>query len=193
MTSSKMKWVALIAVAIIATVVALNIFSPSTLPKVSGVDGVTNYNKLGVTEIKAGSSCNDGFTYAGCTGAYITGLLATVGTFTQGGGLFATTSTGASTLDISSIASANLIQRSGVALTLTLPASSTMTSFVPTVGQTRTIFIANIGTGAVTLAGGSGTLLQSASTTAIGIGGTGRIDFIRKSNTDVIALFSHGI
>ena len=115
------------------------------------------------------------------------------GVFTQGGGVFATTSIGASTLLASSVATKNVIERSGTgALTMTLPASTSVTG-INDAGQTRTLYVFNAGTGALTLAGGSGTLLESASTTAIGVNGFGRIDLVRKANTDIEALFTHGI
>jgi hypothetical protein len=126
--------------------------------------------------------------------ASVTGALV-VGTFTQGGGVLATTSIGAGTLTAANIATNNVIQQTNTgAITLTLPASSTLTSFIPTAGQVRSLFIANLGTAAVTLAGGTGTSIKVASSTSligatglkvIQIGGTGRLDFFRKSNTDI--------
>jgi hypothetical protein len=115
------------------------------------------------------------------------------GVLTQGGGVFATTSAGASTLSAADIASKNVVERSGTgALTLTLPASTTITG-INDAGQVRTIYVFNAGSGSITVAGGSGTLLESASTTAIIANGFGRIDLVRKANTDIEALFVPGV
>jgi hypothetical protein len=153
-----------------------------------------------------GASCNGGdctdYSAVNTTAGYyindvatVTSSLATVGTLTQGGGVFATTSIGSGTLTAANIASANLIEQTNTGVvTITLPASTTLTSFIPTAAQTRTIYLANLGSATVTLAGGTGTLLRVASSTLVtpGVvsGSVGRLDFIRKSNTDVLVLFS---
>lgn len=84
----------------------------------------------------------------------------------------------------------------GASLTLAFPASSTLTSFLPVAGQTRTIFVRNATTTAginITLTGGAGVFVKSASTTAIiqssAASSTGaRIDFVRRPNSDISAL-----
>ena len=81
----------------------------------------------------------------------------------------------------------------GASLTLTLPATSTLTSFLPVTGQTRTIFIRNATTTAginLTIAGGAGTVLRSSSSTAIIQSDTAgakaaRLEFVRRSTGDI--------
>lgn len=132
-------------------------------------------------------------TLGSITGPDVQSYLSVHGVFTQGGGVFATSSAGASTLSMASIARANLVERSGTgALTLTLPASTTITG-LPHAGDMRSVYVFNLGSGSITMAGGSGTLLENASTTAIITNGIGRIDFIRKSNTDIEAFFTPGV
>lgn len=118
----------------------------------------------------------------------------TLSTFTQGGGVLATTSAGTVTYTAANFATASLIQHTASgALTATLPASSTLSSFVPNAGDTRTICI-NAITTKITLAGGTGTDLNTASSTKdIIAGGLGCLTFVRKSNTDIEALFVTGI
>lgn len=84
--------------------------------------------------------------------------------------------------------------------TLTLPASTTamFSSNIPKTGDTMTRFVRNATTTAsidLTLAGGTGVLLKKATTTAKIFGDAdgasyARLDFIRKSNTDVEAMLT---
>lgn len=120
----------------------------------------------------------------------------TVSTFTQGGGITATTTLGTtSTLLATAFDTENVIEAipGGASWTITLPASSTLSTFIPTAGQARSIYIRNATTTAginMTIAGGTGTVLRSASTTAIiqsdtaGAKGA-RLDFVRQNNTDI--------
>lgn len=83
--------------------------------------------------------------------------------------------------------------------TLSMPASSTIT-FLPRVGDTRTIFIRNATTTAtmdLTISGGTGVLLKKATGTDVAIvqGDTdganfARVEFIRKANSDIEALLT---
>lgn len=85
------------------------------------------------------------------------------------------------------------------AATLTLPASSTLTTIVPTAGDRARLVIVNASTTAgqaLTIAGGTGVLLSKATTTATilsGGQGVGIIEFIRKTNTDIVANFINSI
>lgn len=128
------------------------------------------------------------------------------GVFTQGGGVRATsTSNSAETLLASDIDTENVVDYTAnvSSVTLTLPASSTMTGLVPKAGLTRTIFIRNATTTAainLTLAGGTGTILkQATSSNQAGAktiyGDTdgdnyARLDLIRKANTDIDVLMT---
>lgn len=127
--------------------------------------------------------------------------IVTTKSLTQGGGVKATSTTGsADTLLYSNFDTENMIDYTAnvSSVTLTLPASSTLKNFIPTVGQTRTIYIRNATTSAninLTISGGTGTLLKKATSSATIYGDTdganfGRIDFIRKANTDIEALLS---
>lgn len=111
---------------------------------------------------------------------------------TLGGRVFATSSVGAATYTAASLTDVTLIQHTAAsALTATLPASSTLTSFVPRAGDTRTIFLAPITTG-ITLAGGTGTDLNTASSTKFCVvSQVCRLDFTRKVNSDIEVLLTN--
>lgn len=113
---------------------------------------------------------------------------------TQGGNVLATTSQGAGTYTAANLQNTSLIQHTaGAALTVTLPASSTLGAFIPRPGDTRTIYF-NAITTLITIAGGTGTELNTASSTKnVNAGGIGRLDFTRKANTDIEVLLTTGI
>ena len=114
---------------------------------------------------------------------------------TIGGRVVATSSQGTATYTAANLIDATLIQHTAAAaVTVTLPASSTLSSaFAPRAGDTRTIFI-NAITSNVTLAGGTGTDLNTASSTkTVVAGGMARLDFVRKANSDFEVLITTGI
>lgn len=82
-------------------------------------------------------------------------------------------------------------------VTLTLPATSTLSSFIPKTGDTQTVNICNATTTAATpftLAVGAGMIASNAtSTLAIGTGKCATVTFVRKPNTDMYALIDIGI
>lgn len=138
------------------------------------------------------------------TGSLTSSGAATVGTFTQGGGIRATSTTGtvvpliASDFDTENVIDVTLNTSSG---TLSFPATTTLASFIPTAGQTRTLFIRNATTTAattLTITGGTGVLLKNASSTSptgIILGDTdganyGKVELLRKANTDIEALLT---
>jgi len=108
---------------------------------------------------------------------------------------FATTSVGAGTLTAGSIANVtSILSTNSGALTLTMPASTTLRAFIPKAGDAKRVILVNQGTALLTLAGGTGTLLQTASSTkTVNIGGSALLNFVRKSNSDIIVLMSPGI
>lgn len=114
-------------------------------------------------------------------------------TATVGGNVFATSSVGAVTYTAATIQNASLIQHTAAsALTATLPASSTLGAFVPKAGDSRTIFVNPITT-LITFAGGTGTDLHTSSSTKnCNAGAMCRLDFVRKSNSDIEVFFSPG-
>jgi len=114
-------------------------------------------------------------------------------TATIGGNVVSTSSVGAATYTAANIQSTSLIVHTAAsALTATLPASSTLRNFISVAGDTRTIYLAPVTTG-ITLAGGTGTDLNTASSTKFCVAGTVcRLDFVRKSNTDIEVLLVNG-
>lgn len=107
-------------------------------------------------------------------------------TATPGGNVFATTSQGAVTYTAAQLLNTSLIQHTAsAALTATLPASSTLSGiFAPRAGDTRTIYLAPITTG-ITLAGGTGTDLNTASSTKFCVvNSVCELTFVRKTTGD---------
>jgi hypothetical protein len=96
-----------------------------------------------------------------------------------------------STSSAGTLTQAQLLEKSsllytGAAATLTLPASTTMGALLPGTGARRSILVVNSGTGTLTLAGGTGTLLTSASTTLTLFANTAAVlELVRKPNTDI--------
>lgn len=69
-----------VVVAIILAIMGLKSPEPTVVyqdstPAVGAVTGVTNYNDLGVSQVKVGSGCNDEFTYDSCTATAINKVL----------------------------------------------------------------------------------------------------------------------
>lgn len=120
-----------------------------------------------------------------------------VTTFTQGGGITATTTSGAAaTLVATDMDTENVIEvNNGTpSATITLPATSTLSNFAPNPGDMRTLWIRNASTSAAsgfTLAVGTGmTLKNGASSTPLLNGDTDadntlRVDLVRKSDSDM--------
>lgn len=81
-------------------------------------------------------------------------------------------------------------------ITVTLPASSTLSSLVPTAGDVwEMTFVNSTTTNAqnITLAGGTGTTLYKATTTAfVAPGQVASLKFIRKTNTDIGVFYNVG-
>jgi hypothetical protein len=120
-----------------------------------------------------------------------------VSTFTQGGGTRATsTSNSAETLLASDFDVENYIAYTPnvQTVTLTLPASSTLSSFAPNAGDVRKIVIENATTTnatGITIAAGTGIDLQVASTTNTFYGNTSAIlTFIRDASSDFIVFLN---
>jgi len=162
------------------------------------------YGLSGVNDFKAGSLWQAAGLYVGSNQDFSvdsTGVITTTGALTSGGGVRATSTTGnAVPLVATDFDTENVIDVTLNVLdaTLSFPATSTLTSFIPTAGQTRTLYVRNASTSAamdLTISGGTGVLLKKATSTAVIQGDTdganfARIDLIRKSNTDIEALLS---
>lgn len=125
------------------------------------------------------------------------GALTSASTITSGGILSTTTSLSItlkqSDLGYSTISEVPIVG----SITLTLPASSTLTSFIPNSGDRTYVTLVNATTTNainLTIAGNTGTILTNSSTTAVipaalknGVltNGVANLLFIRKPNTDV--------
>lgn len=110
-----------------------------------------------------------------------------------GGKVFATTSAGTVAYTAANLEGVRLIQHTATAaVTASLPASTTLSNIVQSPGDTKSIYLVPI-TSAVTLAGGTGTELNIASSSAVcRVGGLCKIDFVRKTNTDIEVLVTSG-
>lgn len=120
----------------------------------------------------------------------------TVNQFTEGGSVFATTTTAATeTLTEADLLNNKVLRFLGsataAAITVTLPATSTMTSLLPDAGDTRTWVIENGYTAAATtttIAAGTGVDLQEpdGQNVVIGINNYGWLRCFREVSTDVV-------
>jgi len=174
------------AVALVIAIVALLKPSGKIITQMIGAEGDTNFTNLVAEDITASGN------------VAITGSLSS-GTFTEYGGIRATSTIGnavpllASDFDTENVIDVTL---NVLDATLSFPATTTLTSFIPTAGQTRTLLIRNATTTAamdLTITGGTGVLLKNATSTAVIKGDTdganyGIIKLIRKANTDIEAL-----
>jgi|CXWL01.1.fsa_nt_gi hypothetical protein len=122
-----------------------------------------------------------------------TTLQTVIATFTQGGGVRATsTDDTTATLLASDFDVENVIEFTPnvTGITLAITASTSLSSFVATAGQCRDIRIVNATTTAgagVIIAGGTGSLLRTASTSVTVLpGGAADLKACRKVNTDII-------
>ena len=126
----------------------------------------------------------------------ITGSLDT-GTLTQGGGKTATsTSNSTATLLATDFDTESYIEMTpnSAALTLTLPATSTLSALIPNDGDFRTVWLKNATTTSgitITLAAGTGMDLQEQSGQDLVIDDEdwGKLTFLRLTNTDMMVLF----
>jgi len=120
-------------------------------------------------------------------------------TFTQGGGITATSTTNATeTLLASDFDVENFIDYTpNLNSTLTLPATSTLSTFIPNAGDMRRVIFRNASStvaATLTLAAGTGIDLQFVEATGgdLVLNGLdiGEMTFIRETDTDIIALWN---
>lgn len=116
-----------------------------------------------------------------------------VTTFTEGGGYTSiSTSSATYTLSATQMDTENYISftPTGAAATLTLPATSTLSNFVPNAGDTRRIMIENAATAATTttIAAGTGMDLQEpdGQNVVIGQNNYAWLTFVRQSSGDIV-------
>jgi hypothetical protein len=159
---------------------------------------ISNHSTVaGVTVPTCGdiTSCTTGNYYVSgtITGGEVQSLDALTASSTIVSGGLTATSTGTTV----TLAASDFVGYSTISVTpristatLTLPASSTLSAFLPNAGDRVSISVINATSTAgvnVTLAGGSGTLLQLASTTSsIRPGGMATLNVVRKANSDII-------
>lgn len=126
----------------------------------------------------------------------IHGKLSTDNVFTQGGKTYASSTSNATETALESYFDDEnvLAYTPNVTNTLTLPASTTITDWIPNDGDVRVTYIQNASStaGAVlTLAAGTGIDIQEPTGAALTIEGLdwARLTWIRKSNTDILVIF----
>lgn len=183
-----------ILIAIVIAISALLVAdSHSAQPETSfgSVDGgkATNYNAVQVS---------DGY-WVG-TNQVLGPTFATVGTFTQGGGITASSTSASETLAGTEFVTSNVLDYTinVGSVTLTLNASTSPPCSVMTAGEVRTLYIHNATTttaSALTIAGGTGVILDVSSTTVIAGSATAkgfaRLDVTKKANSDCQALMTN--
>lgn len=105
---------------------------------------------------------------------------------------FATSSEGTGTYTAANITGkSTILHNATAALTATLPATSTLTTFVPNTGDRVSIVLVNIGAGVLTIAGGTGMNVYNASSTlAMPATSAATLEFVRQADTDITVLFS---
>lgn len=155
---------------IVAVLALFTAFGHSTKSAVGAVStATTNLPSMGLATAQVGTGCDQQFT--NCTPSLEIG---TSTTLVYGGTRLSTTTVGNETLAASDIINnQSIISTSTVlnaAFTITLPASTSLTTFLPVAGMSRTLHFVNATTTVgvdITFAGGVGMILQSASTTKI--------------------------
>lgn len=167
-----------------------------------GATPTTFLPSYGFTSIAVGTGCDQQYTTCTAASIFPSGSIVTSGGLYAGQGLteggldaIATTSTNYTLLQ-SDLLSASLVSftANGGSATINLPASSTLTSYIPNAGDiTSEVFYNASTTAAITLtvAGGTGTTLLSASSTAIiQSQKAANLKFVRLPNTSIIVLMS---
>lgn len=188
---SKLKLHALFATIAVAIIALVFVLVNSNIPQTASATPTDCGSNTCLTSLYV----NPGTFAVGNGGVFISGT-STLATTTQGvttntGAQLATTTNGNETLGANDLLSyASIISTSTFttsALTITLPASSTLSALVPSAGNSRTIHFVNATTTAlnITFAGNTGTILQTASTTKIVRSGGGSVDltFYRPGTT----------
>lgn len=203
--SNKTKIVLLAVVALIIGIVIGAMFAPSnsnlgsirfTQDKFTAGLTAGQYDEFSISS--AGVVTTSGTLASGALTA--TGNSSVVGTltvdeFTEGGGIITVSTTSAAyTLTAAELAGGNVISIADTespALALTLPATSTLTSVIPTAGDSRDWWIQNLHTTAATtttITIGTGIELQGDGTgdDVINGGVWGKLSCFRQASTDVV-------
>ncbi len=180
----------------------------AVLAIIGGVSGISKFfsSPTGLVG-DASTGYPDGLTVGGGTYAVspalaVTGAVTVSGQLSGSSGIVSSTINSTSTTATSETMSAtDLVGYSVIsitpntgALTVTLPASSTLSTYLPNAGDSTSFVLFNASTTAlqtVTIAAGTGTLLEVASTTATAVTApakASRITVFRKPNSDLVFL-----
>lgn len=177
----------IIAIGVAGVIVGLLISATSN----NGLGGVYNQvNQEFYQGLKVGTS--NQFVVES-DGDIVSSAAADVGRFTQGGGIVDASDTDATiALTQAQLLAGNLYEQPLTigAATITTPATSTLTTFIPTAGDSASYLIHNATTTAgitLTVAAGTGTNLFTMGTTSVIItpNKVGRLIFTREADTDV--------
>lgn len=193
----------------IALVLGFAVFATSKTPTFGASSGPAHYSTESFLQGLAAGS-RDQFSLSN-VGAIVSSAAATfsgvltetgstvVSTFTQGGGVTASSTSASVTLAGTEFTTSNVLDYTINVGSVTLTLAASTTSMCPTTsGQVRSLYIRNATTTAasnLTIAGGTGTLLKVASTSAVIYGDTdganfARLDITRKANTDCEVLMA---
>lgn len=174
----KNKNIVISVAVVLVSILALFAFKPSASSVRFG--GTTNLDVLAVNELDAAGPINASSTAVTGVGYFGNGV--------QEGGL-ATSATASTTVNLTAaqIASSSVIAivASSSATTVNFPASSTLTTFLPNAGDMTQLVIWSSSSTAstITFAGGTGTTLQKATSSALIIGGDSAIFRVYRQAT----------
>lgn len=194
-----------VVVAAVGVVTVVNAFSGSAFINIENVQNAVFGG--GVETPSLGAYGDTNFTSLVLSGDLTVGDAVTVSgatdvsTFTQGGGVTASsTSNSSETLLASDFDTENYIEYTPnvSSVTLTLPATSTLSSFIPNAGDSRSIILENATTTAginITIAAGTGMDLQvpDGQNVIIGPNNYAILTFYRRSDTDMVVVVDETI
>ena len=184
--------------AIVALVIVFAVVLVGGNNKSLGATMTTFLPSLGVQTLTVGTGCDN--QYTACSGTVVSstgitsnGTLYGAQGVIEGGVVSLSTTTTSYTLTQADISNSSLFAyttASGNA-TVTLPASTTLSSYITSSGDQAIEVIYNgSATSTLTIAGGTGTTVQNASTTLVlPAGKSAQIRLVRLPNTGLIALF----
>lgn len=193
-----LKWSGVVALIAIALIFVPKFFNQPTL------GGITNYDAVDVTD----GYYVDGTQVINGSGSWIGTIVAAAKATFDGGVLHSYTNATSTTATAMTMVQADILNYETLlitpntgALTYTLPATTTLTSLVPSAGDWQEQCWYNAtGTSAatITIAAGTGIDLETASSTTagpatslvIGAGNSGCLKYIRKANTDILVQFT---
>jgi len=172
--------------------------------QLEGMESLGAYGDTNVTNLVASGyiTSSGALTVVGATS--LTGTVSVVGavtvdTFTQGGGITAsTTYTAGDILTYSHFDTEDIVEMDvSQAFALVLPATSTLSLMIPNAGDTREILLVNATTtAAITITAGTGMDFQTSSSTSDCVIGTldmATLKFWRKANRDMYVICTQAV